>query len=460
MKYWVYSLLLFISQLYITGCRKQWLDAKSDRSQVIPSTLSDLQAILDHDVNMNGSITSGGGTTPSLGEMACDDYYLPYSIYVTRPEIERNTYIWAKEVYGGAPVNDWNFVYRSVFQANVVLDAVNKIEKNNSNAEAWNNCKGSALFFRAIGFFNIAQVFAVPYDKTTADTDLGIPLRLDASVTTVSYRSTQKETYQRIIEDLETALPLLPDQPNFRTRPSKAAAYALLARVYLVMGEYSNALLSSEKCLAIQSDLMDYNTLNGSIAFPFPLFNNEVIFYNRLISYTILNTPRWKVDSLLYQSYHNNDRRKSLFFKTETDGTFTFRGDYTGAAIHFGGLATDEVYLIKAECLARLGQLSESLGVINHLLQHRYMTGAFPPYGTSDENNALKIALDERRKELVLRGLRWADLRRLNKEPAFAITITRVLDGVEYSLPPGHSRYAFAIPDEVITLTGMQQNER
>ena len=52
---------------------------------------------------------------------------------------------------------------------------------------------------------------------------------------------TKKETYDQIISDLETSIALLPNEVPLKTRPSKAAAEALLSRTYLHMAEYGKA---------------------------------------------------------------------------------------------------------------------------------------------------------------------------------------------------------------------------
>ncbi|MGI8583213.1 MAG: RagB/SusD family nutrient uptake outer membrane protein, partial [Chitinophagaceae bacterium] len=64
------------------------------------------------------------------------------------------------------------------------------------------------------------------------------------------------------------------------------------------------------------------------------------------------------------------------------------------------------------------------------------------------------------RKELVFRGQRWFDLRRLNKDPRFAKTLTRKLNGKITELPANDPRYTEYIPLDVIGFTGMQQNMR
>jgi len=68
--------------------------------------------------------------------------------------------------------------------------------------------------------------------------------------------------------------------------------------------------------------------------------------------------------------------------------------------------------------------------------------------------------LKERRKELLFRGLRWTDLRRLNLDPRFAVTLARNVSGQIYSLPPEDPRYAWPIPDDEIQASGIPQNPR
>jgi len=72
---------------------------------------------------------------------------------------------------------------------------------------------------------------------------------------------------------------------------------------------------------------------------------------------------------------------------------------------------------------------------------------------------ALAIILIERRKELLMRGLRWADLKRSNKEGANK-TLIRIINGHPVTLPPNDNRYAQPLPNEIILLTGMPQNSR
>ena len=77
--------------------------------------------------------------------------------------------------------------------------------------------------------------------------------------------------------------------------------------------------------------------------------------------------------------------------------------------------------------------------------------------GNSD---VLRSVLQERRRELAFRGLRWSDLRRLNRDPRFAKTLTRELNGQTYRLEPKSNRYAYPIPINEVLNNNMEQNPR
>jgi tetratricopeptide (TPR) repeat protein len=310
-------------------------------------------------------------------------------------------------------------------------------------------------------FYQLAQIFAPPYDSSTAQTDYGVPLRLEADINEIIQRATLQQTYERIISDLKEAIPLLPAKPLYTTRPSKSSTYALLAKVYLNLRDYNSALLYSDSCLQIQPELLDYNTLDVTATFPIPQFNEETIFYGILVWHDIITPYVAGIDTDFYNSYSENDLRKQIFFN---DGgrlnSKVFRGSYTNDNL-FGGIATDEMYLTRAECYARRGNVVTALNDLNTLLAKRYRDGTFTPYQIDNADEALSIIFTERRKELVMRGVRWIDLRRLNKEEQFAATMNRVVKGTNYSLPPNDPRYTYPIPDEVINFNaGMPQNQR
>jgi starch-binding outer membrane protein, SusD/RagB family len=453
--------------LMLVSCKKSsFLDARPDNALVVPTTLEDLQAILDNDRYMNGSATVGnGGPNPALGEIGSDDYYTIedfYNAYFT--DFTKQAYIWASDVYTDEKVLDWSTAYFAIFYANIVLDRLSAIPITTTNKEAWNNAKGSALFYRAHTFYQLLQVFAPPYDSSSASADWGIPLRLKSDISEPVARSTVQECYAQIMHDLDAATEILPVNPLFKTRPSKPAVHALKARIWLNMRAWDKAAASADSCLLLQDVLTDYNQLDSTSFYPLPRFNEETIYYSLLLNqpaFIISSGFFYRVDSALYNSYDNDDLRKAMFF---ADGLLypgkQYKGSYAGSSFLFAGIASDEVYLIKAEAKARMGNTNEAMEYVNTLLQKRWRNGTFVPLTATTGVEALQLVLKERRKELLFRGLRWTDLRRLQKD-GYTPVLTRVLNGTAYTLQPGDNRYTWPIPPDVISFNpSMPQNPR
>lgn len=441
--------ILFIG-LNGTGCKK-YLDVKPDKQLAVPERLQDLQALLDYYTRISNS-------DPGSIVASVDDYYIRQEDYDGLYfDADKRIYIWENKNLFDNYMNDWSYQYDIVNSANTVLDNISKIKRTINNSDQWDNIKGQALLLRARSFQWITWIWANSYDKSSSRGELGIPLRLHSDFNVPSVRSTLEETYKRIITDLKESLLLLPVIPVHMFRGSRPAGYALLARCYLSMRDYKNAGLYADSSLQLFSNLIDYNSLNPGANYPFPRFNEEIIMENR-IPIPSLIIPGI-IDSMLYRLYKEDDLRKLLFFKKNNNGHFSFRGSYEGTLALFSGIATDEVILMKAECLARSGNVSDAMNELNSLLIKRWKKNSFVPLTAIDENDALRIILDERRKELLMRGLRWMDIKRLNKEGA-GIIMKRVINGATYTLSPNDLKYALPIPEEVINLSGMQQNPK
>ena len=163
LKYYFLLLLpLFVS------CKKDFLEAKPDKTLVVPSTLKDFQALLDNTNIMNSWM-------PYLGEIGSDDYYLQdatWNAFSYAPE--KNGYIWAKDIFEGNTSADWEYMYRIVFYANNVLEGLEKL-KNTDDPAKYNDIKGSAFFFRAYAFYQVAQLFCAPYSAAAPMTGRASP---------------------------------------------------------------------------------------------------------------------------------------------------------------------------------------------------------------------------------------------------------------------------------------------
>jgi len=440
--------------IILCSCKK-YLDIKSDKTLVVPLTLQDAQALLDAYGRLNNSY-------PSSGSISDDDFYVSDVFFNTMTTANQNIYAWNKNALID---NDWSLMYTNVLYANEALETIEKITPDGSNIADWKRLKGTALFFRSYALYHAAQYFSEPYNKSIAATKPGIPLRLQSDVNIPDVRSSMQETYDQIITDLLSASTLLPVSVAPVSRPSRAAAFGALARIYLAIGEYELSGKYADSCLQLNSSLLNYNSLDVNAAAPFIRFNTEVIFPGTIQVSSVLGVSNWRADTILYQSYNANDLRKKLFFKTNGSGTalfFGFKGSYDGTTTGsiFNGLTVDEMYLTRAECFARQGNIIAAMNDLNTLLVTRWKTGTYIPYTSVTADDALTKILSERRKELVARAIRWFDLRRLNQDNRFAKTLTRLIGGVIYQLVPNDTRYTFYIPSSVISFTGMQQNTR
>lgn len=437
---------VILTCIFFSSCEK-YLDQKPNKKLVVPEKLEDYQALLDHNDNMNRKCSD-------IQEFSADDYFYTDADFNARSEFDRNAYLWMSPAVTERLPNDWSNIYKAIYYSNLVLDGLEKLERTATNADQYNNVKGNALFFRARYCFEALNLWAQNYNEQTASQDLGIPIRENSDMNIISSRSNVRDCYAQVLKDLQNAVSLLPTIPLHVMRASKPAAYGLLARVNLSMHKYDDAILYADSCLQIKNNLIDYSKLNSSASFPFERFNAEVIIH---FSNTLNN--RMKIDPLLYSTYQANDLRKKLFFSANADNSFNFKGSYDNSTKGFCGIAVDEILLTRAECYARNGQTILALNDLNTLLKTRFdQTFSNVSVQTSDE--ALTIILKERRKQLLMRGIRWMDLKRLNRSELTKIVVKRNVNGKEYILNPNDLRYALQIPEGIIAVTGMTQNPR
>lgn len=446
----IFKLILLVAIVSCSSCKK-FLDEKPDASLAIPNSLGDLQALLD---------AGGLNVGMRLNNIGTDEFYITNLLWGALPisNINKSAYVWNSKT--AEDPNDWKALYKAILHANTVLDNVDKVEIDEEKNINRSHVKGAAFFYRARCFYDLAQVYSTPYFTNSALNELGIPLRLNSDFNIPSSRSSVQKTYDQIVQDLKSASTLLPNLPLYKTRPSKASAFALLARTYLTIGQFEKAKENAEACLNINSSLIDYNSLDSNRAYPFTRYNDEVIFSVEIDAINSYPFPYVGVDTGHIKLYETNDLRRVIFFNKNPDNSFTFKGSYAGGTTLFNGLTTSEVYLILAESNVRLGKISEALLNLNILLKKRWKQGTFNPVAITDKNELLKFIIMQRKIELINRGLRWSDIRRYQNEPNFQVTLNRVINGESFSLPPNDLRHTWLIPFEIVNVSGIEQNKR
>lgn len=124
----------------------------------------------------------------------------------------------------GIVSNYYASFYNVIFRANIVLNSLDVVEDPKTSAKF----EAEAKFVRAYAYFNLVRLFGdIPLvDRVIA------PSETDIQFTRVPTAS----IYELIESDLTTAVAGLDN--TYKTRASKAAAQALLAKVYLTEGNY------------------------------------------------------------------------------------------------------------------------------------------------------------------------------------------------------------------------------
>lgn len=387
----------------------------------------------------------------------------------TLVDIQANVYTWAAKYTSDTQSDtDWEQLYKTIYTCNEVILGVLSSEGGTDTDKQ--RLYAEALVHRAYSYLTLVNLYAKPYDASTAGTDLGVPLLLTPDLFAPLNRVPVSTVYNQIISDLKYAARRLPATATYNTQPGQVAAYALLARTYLNQRDFGQARAYADSALALQSTVLNlrtYATAPGTI--PRRLLDPEVI-----LSKTVPITTPLRGISLsagVLSLLGTNDLRYRLFtntragfgnaFSTAFTGRAYWRYTLNGEQVIQVGPTVPEIMLIKAECLARGGDATGALALVNALRSNRFTTATYVPLTAATAAAALGVVIDERQREFFGTGLRWLDQRRLNADAAFAATETRVFKGATYTLDPASPRYVYPIGDKYILLNPeIAQNPR
>ncbi|MBS1918500.1 MAG: RagB/SusD family nutrient uptake outer membrane protein [Bacteroidetes bacterium] len=138
------------------------------------------------------------------------------------------------------PQSIWSNGYDIINIANTVLDKLSIVDSADKAT-----VEGEAKFLRGTIYFELVGLFGKPYSDGNASSNLGVPIVL---LPTYDYDSTKNkparaavtDVYTQVIADLQDAIGKLPST-NANFRADMYSAKAILSRVYLSMGDYTNA---------------------------------------------------------------------------------------------------------------------------------------------------------------------------------------------------------------------------
>ena len=462
----VTTILAICVVVMLTGCN-DFLDIKP-KGEKIPKTVTDYETLLNYE-----SVQKVSDTYPTY---LTDDVYLPDVAQGTATpglnSVEQsilNLYLFKKDVFGEAQDDGfWFASYNRIYYYNTVIDNIMNAEGPSEQQK--HSIQAEALISRALEYLYLVNGYAKHYDVRTAETDPGVPLILDEDISKKDLvRASVKDVYAQIQSDLQAALPNLPVQPKGNAfRASKAAGYGILAKMYLYMGNYTEALKAANEVLAINNSLLDlkkYAVVKvqssiGRTNVPQDIDNPENI-YIKFAPYVYgLSSKVFGSDELI-SLFSEDDMRLQIYFTKNFRNIPTDK--YVWAPYLRANLAVSspEIYLIAAECEAREGSVERAMALINKLRDNRIKNNT--DVVATDRNDALKKVLEERRRELAMSGMvRYIDLKRLNQESQFAKTVTHVTGEGTFSLEPNSPLYVLPIPAKVMRFNknSMKQNER
>ena len=463
-----YLVLLFLF-LSLSSCRK-YVEIEP-QGKIIPSTVNDYQLLL----NNSGVFNLSYGSV----EYATDNVALLNDSFINGFDVRSlNIYKWADLFYQANEDDpEWNLFYQQIYNANVAIQGLPNAKSGDENLKL--RLIAEAKVHRAYAYLCLVNLYAKEYHTGSAATDLGVPLLIEPGYTQKLKRATVGAVYDLILNDLNAGVATLAPLSSSKTAPSKSAAYALLARTYLYMGDYQKALDNANLSLGIQSQLFDLNPYIGAGAgsglpdgffLPTSQENPEVI----LMKASSDGGGNFPLSPELMTLLGTKDLR-SYFFTYyvgpdgDPTGIFTYPGTYHSYFSPFEtapgstqlGPTVPEMMLIKAECLARTQRGQAGLAVANELRKTRFKPADYTALAAGNDDDALLLILQERRRELFCKGARLFDLKRLNTDPKLAKTITHPLKAQQLILTPGSNRYIYPIPMKVISANPeIEQNPR
>jgi len=344
----------------------------------------------------------------------------------------------------------WTSAYNYIYQANAIIEGLRNYGGGGDIFRK--QLTGEAEFIRAFWYFYLVNCYG----------DVPLAITTDYKINSALSRAVKTDVYQQIIKDLKDAQNLL--DSNYvdaddttvtveRIRPTKWAATALLARVYLYTGNYQDAELQSTIVISnsrysLVQDLYSVFLMNSpeaiwQLGIPSPSLTNTVDGYNFILlaapnagPNAVSNTAT--ISPTLLSIFEPNDRRKDSWIGSIiTSGpvdTFYFPYKYqnnTPSITEYTMmLRLAEQFLIRAEARTQNSKFMEAAADLNAI---RERAGLADYAGPLNKDSLLTAILHERQAELFVEwGHRWFDLIRTGNINTVMSMITPQKGGNEW----------------------------
>jgi len=309
----------------------------------------------------------------------------------------------------------WTDFYKTIYNANKAIEGLNaSTALSPDKKKRW---IAEAKFVRAYCYFYMTNFWG----------DVPLILTTDVEKTALAPRNTQTEIYTQINLDLTDASNDLPvnysNYGNLRIRATKWAAEALLARVNLYLGKWTEAAAYASSVISQNGT---YKIITGLTAnnSPFIADNTEAIlqipYFNTAYAYEgggLFTSGGKYILRKGTALFETGDARKTNWTDPVTGTTFLAPRKYKNAFVatpveRSTVLRLAELYLIRAEARVKLNDITGAQEDIN-VIRNRALLGNTT---LTDPNQLLDLIALERERELFGEfGHRWFDLKRTGK---------------------------------------------
>lgn len=329
----------------------------------------------------------------------------------------------------------YNEVYSCIKDYNIIID---NLEQRDS--ELGKKLLGTSYAMRGALYFHLMRECCEAYDADRSWQIAGVPLVEHFDMEAKPGRGTIQDVIDFIERDLKTAIDYNMTDEKFHFTADVARAY--LARDYFWGQQWENAITVAKEVLE------KYPLLSGSDYVNMIQSEKDRIGNVILKSYytTSSTATRNYRNYITYSKYRPLDiRLLNLFAEGKRDIRYAsfLDKDFLNAKGFNFRVRSAEMCLIIAESYAHLGQAGEALRYLNMLRENR-ISGYKPLTETTlpavNPDNLIKVdatgapltplmqaILDERRKEFMMEGDRWYELKR-NGSPEFWVGY----EGVKY----------------------------
>ena len=436
MRHLIWTLLLALSAVSCDG----FLD-------LTPKGATTLDNLDDLEYLLNGSYQQSAWsfcrdlcvvTNESYGKLAT-----PWTIIAGKSGLEYALMAYDESVDRYAYTNEdakYGRYYEQVVKMNILLDKLGGIAGEESRKES---LAAEAKVIRAYWHYLLVNIFAKQYDEATAAENGGIPYVEKMNLESENPKLTLQEVYEHLLADCsEETIKALPDEAVNIVRPGKAMGYALLAKIYLQMKKYGEALKYVNEALKYNDHIDNRLPVMSEFLYKREKDDASVIFYasemNNHPQYCIVSQETARLfeegDILMnYGRYTLTDAedpglwnaKECEKYKTGIEGEiYMWRGQ--NSTLSVAGITSDQLYYIKGECLIRGGHYQEGL------------------------DEAMEKLMKAKRIECLFTYNTFFDMKRWNTEEAYKQTITRTIGDKTYTLRPDSPLWVFPFPGNAV----------